>query len=367
MFLLSYKNLFQERTRLLISVGGVAFSVVLIMVLTGLYQGWKNKIGEYIRTIPADAWVMQSGSEELFHTPSVLPISYQEKLEQINGVASAKPFNARRLVIEFNSQTLNLYVVAYDTANDVGKPARIADGKSTPGPGEIIIDKSQSKKVKLGDMLDVAGRQLKVAGFSEGGDLVTSSFAFARKDELNKIQRLPDAANFFVVSIQSGANRDTVMQAIERDVPNVSVVSKDKFVNNNTKIVTDSFLPVILVLLVIGVIVGIAVIGLTIFTSTIEKAREYGVLKAIGFRNSQLYSVVIEQAIIAGLIGYAVGTTITFILQSTVGNVVPQFVSQVSLVDTIWIFGLVMVMAILAAYIPIRRLSRIDPAEVFRA
>lgn len=367
MFILAFKNLTQEKTRFLISVGGVAFSVVLIMVLTGLYQGWKNKIGEYIRTIPADAWVMQSGSEELFHTPSVLPLSYKERLEKVPGVASAKPFNARRLVLEFSGKNLNLYVVAYDSANDVGKPARIVEGKSNPGEGEIIIDKSQNKKVKLGDVLNVTGQRLKIVGFSEGGDLVTSSFAFAQKTELNKIQKLPGATNFFVISVKPKANTETVIQAIKADFPNVNVVSKNKFVDNNTMIVTDTFLPVILVLLIIGVIVGVAVIGLTIFTSTIEKAREYGVLKAIGLRNSQLYAIVIEQAVIAGVIGYIIGTGITFILQNTLSNVVPQFVSQVSLIDIIWIFGLVIVMAILAAYIPIRRLARIDPAEVFRS
>lgn len=63
MFRIAWRNLVQEKTRLAISVGGVAFSVTLIIVLAGLYQGWSNKIGEYIRTVPADVWVMQSGTE----------------------------------------------------------------------------------------------------------------------------------------------------------------------------------------------------------------------------------------------------------------------------------------------------------------
>jgi putative ABC transport system permease protein len=233
MFFLARKNLTQEKTRLIISVGGVAFSVALIMVLTGLYQGWRNKIGEYIRTVPADAWVMQSGSQELFHTPSILPLSVADKISQVDGIESVKPFNARRVDIMVKDKGLSLYVIAYDSTNDIGKPARIVEGIASPGSGEIIIDRSQHKKVKIGDVINVAQQELKVVGYSEGGDLVTSSFAFAQKSELNKIQELPNATNFFVVNIKPGFETSTVIQNIKQTIPGVDAVSKDTFVNNN--------------------------------------------------------------------------------------------------------------------------------------
>lgn len=366
MFNIALRNLLQEKGRLFISVGGVAFSVMLIMILQGLYQGWSKKIGEYIRTVPADIWVMQDGSEDMFHTPSVLPLRTASGIEKVDGVTSVKPFNARRLAINHNGQDLNLYVVAYDSTSDVGKPARVVEGKESPGPGEIILDKSQRKKVKIGDKLSISEQQLTIAGFAEGGDLVTSSFAFAQKQELNKIQQLPDSANFFVVRTGPASNIETVITNIKSANPGLDAVTKQKFVDNNVKIVADNFLPVILVLLIIGIVVGVTVIGLTIFTSTIEKAKEYGVLKAIGMRNRQLYLVVIEQALIAGILGFIIGTSLTFLLQSTVGQVVPQFVTQIKTADIAWIFILTMAMAVAAAYIPIRRIARIDPAEVFK-
>lgn len=367
MFLIARRNLFQEKTRLLISAGGVAFSVTLIMVLAGLYQGWSNKIGEYIRTIPADIWVMQSGSENLFHTPSILPLNNQASIEKVDGVASAKPFSARRLTSQTGGNELDLYVVAYDSVNNVGMPARIAEGKPSPSQGEIIIDRSQSKKVDIGDTIMAAKQKFKVVGFSEGGDLVTSSFAFIAKDELNKIQDLPGAANYFLVGVKPGFDANAVINNIKTNIPSVDAVTGQKFADNNTKIVKDNFLPVIFILLIIGVAVGIAVIGLTIFTATIEKSKEYGVLKAIGMKNKQLYAIVIQQALIAGVIGYALGAALAFGLGATVGQYVPQFVSDIKLFDVVSVFGLTLLMAVLAAYMPIRRLAGIDPAEVFKA
>src|SRR3989344_873444 len=367
MLFLARKNLFQDKTRLFISVGGVAFSVTLIMVLTGLYQGWSNKIGEYIRAVPADIWVMQRGSENMFHTPSVLSLSEQAEIEKVNGVASIKPFSARRLAAKSGGQAIDLYVVAYDQINDSGKPTRVTEGNSLPGPGEITIDTSLSKKVKIGDGIVAAGRQFKVTGFSEGGDLVTSSFAFVAKDELEKIQELPGQTNYFLVSVKPGFSTDKVVNNIKSEVKDVDAVISQKFADNNTKIVKDNFLPVIFILVLIGVAVGIAVIGLTIFTSTIEKSREYGVLKAIGLKNRQLYSIVIAQALLAGVIGFGIGAGLAFVLGKVVGSYVPQFISQIRFFDVMWILALTLAMSILAAIIPIRRLAHIDPAEVFKA
>jgi len=366
-FFIAWRNLFQEKTRLLISVGGVAFSVTLIVVLTGLYQGWSNKIGEYIRSVPADIWVMQLGSENMFHTPSTLSLSEQADIEKVNGVADIKPFSARRLAAESAGKAMDLYVVAYDQANDSGKPKSVIGGNSLPGPGEIIIDASQSKKVKIGDKIVAAGRQFKITGFSEGGDLVTSSFAFVAKNELDKIQELPGQTNYFLVSVKPGFSTDKVVNNIKSEVKDVDAVISQKFADNNTKIVKDNFLPVIFILVLIGVAVGIAVIGLTIFTSTIEKSREYGVLKAIGLKNRQLYNIVIAQALLAGVIGFGIGAGLAFVLGKVVGSYVPQFISQIRFFDVMWILALTLAMSILAAIIPIRRLAHIDPAEVFKS
>ena len=280
MLFLAIKNLVQEKTRLLISVGGVAFSVLLIMSIQGLYQGWSNKIGEYIRTVPADYWITQTGATDMFHTPSVLPLTVGEKLVGIEGVASAKPFSGRRVAFAHNGKDINLYVIADDTKNNVGAPARVVEGKAVPDKGEIIIDRvvGRSENIRIGDTIPVAGRELKVAGYSEGGYILSFSFAFATKDDAESILQLPGATNFFLVTLNANADAPAVASRIEAD-PAVDAITKDRFVENNTNIVRDTFLPIILVLLLIGIAVGVTVIGLTIFTSTIEKAREYGGLE----------------------------------------------------------------------------------------
>ncbi|MFX1821279.1 FtsX-like permease family protein [Pseudarthrobacter sp. CC4] len=368
MLFLAVKNLVQEKTRLLISVGGVAFSVLLIMSIQGLYQGWSNKIGEYIRTVPADYWVTQSGATDMFHTPSVVPLTVRDFLTGIDGVASAKPFSGRRVAFAHNGKDINLYVIADDTENGVGAPARVVEGATVPGRGEIIIDQvvARSQGIRIGDTIPLAGRTLTVTGYSEGGYILSFSFAFTTREDAESILQLPGATNFFLVTLRDGTDAGEVATRIEAN-PAVDAITKDRFVDNNTNIVRDTFLPIILVLLFIGIAVGMTVIGLTIFTSTIEKAREYGVLKAIGVSNRQLYTVVVEQALTAAVLGYAVGAALGLAVSAAAGNYVPEFITETRWLDAAWIFAVTLIMAVVSSLIPVRRLARIDPAEVFRS
>ena len=130
---------------------------------------------------------------------------------------------------------------------------------------------------------------------------------------------------------------------------------------------TESFLPVIAVLLGIGFVVGIAVVGLTIYTATIERAREYGVMKAIGASASHLFRIVITQSVIVGVAGFALGVPLTYAVTWLAKELVPEFATTIRWQDVLALFWAALVMSIIAASIPIQRIARIDPAMVFRA
>src|SRR3989304_7133791 len=78
------RNLLAEKGRLAISVAGVAFSVVLILVVLSLYRGWGG-LGGIIEEIPADLWVVQQGTTDPFHSVSVLREDLAEELAGVEG------------------------------------------------------------------------------------------------------------------------------------------------------------------------------------------------------------------------------------------------------------------------------------------
>ena len=121
------------------------------------------------------------------------------------------------------------------------------------------------------------------------------------------------------------------------------------------------------VVLAIGFIVGAVVISLTIYTATVEKAREYGVLKALGATPSRLYRLVTFQSLAVGVLGFAFGVPLAIGAASLTSLIVPEFVTLFQPEAIIGVLGVVLLMSLAACYLPIHRISRIDPASVFRA
>lgn len=364
MLTLAFRNLFQEKIKLFISIMGVAFSVLLIMVLMGVYQGLNTKLGEYIQTVPADLWVAQEGSKNLFDSTSVLSAVAQSEIERVEGVDSVKVFNGRQITVDVNGAEKRAFVVGLG-GNSGAVPPKIVEGTADIKSGEIILDRSL-KDAKLGQEVTVGGQTFKVAGITEGGNVLIVTYAFMYADDAIKLFKQKGIVNYFIVDTAEGADVRTVARDIQSAVPDTEAMSTSVFINNTTSIVKEVFLPIIAVLSLIGIAVGITVIGLTIFTSTLEKAKEYGVLKAIGIRDSQLYKIVLQQSLLTSVLGFVVGATLGIGLTELAMKLVPEFVSSIRAADVLLLFGATLVMGAVAAVLPARRITKIDPAEVFK-
>ncbi len=364
------RNLFAERGRLFISVGGVAFAVLLILTLLGLYRGFTRAFTLYIDSVKVDLWVAQQGARaDMMHSVSLIPRDTQGKLEAVPGVAEVHPFIGRSVVFPWRGATLSTYLVGYDASTGLGGPLRVVQGKREPGPGEIIIDKvfSRNQGIRLGDRLPVAGQGLEVVGIAEGGNTGLFQFSFVARNEAESLLQMTGFANYFLVHLDRGQDQAGATARIQASVPQVKAFSPSEFSANNRELLTEVFLPIIAVLVLIGFAVGTVVIGLTIYTATMEKSREYGVLKAIGATNRRLYRIVLEQAMISGILGYALGVVLAHIVVGLAERFVPVFVADLRLLDLAGALGIALLMGGLASYFPVSRLVRLDPALVFRA
>lgn len=369
MFLIARKNLFTEKTRFFISVIGVAFAVLLIIILWGLYQNWNTEIGNYLNSIPADFWVTQAGMQDMFHSRSLLPDNLKSEIERIEGVESVNKFLAGKIVFKIGNEDKALFLVGFDTTNMIGKPLKVVSGQEIPLTNEIIIDRvfTQKNNLKIGDEIYIKDRDFKIVGISEGGNMVLYQYAFVRQEEVQELFNLVGRTNFFLVKIKKDFKTEEVSKKIQENITEVDVLTQSKFVDDNRKVVRETFLPILLVLSLIGVAVGVAVVGLTIYTATIEKSREFGILKAIGMENHSLYQIVFTQSLISAILGFVLGLGLSYLVAFLANLFVPEFAVSIEVFTLFLTFLAAVLMGIIASYIPLRRIVRIDPALVFKA
>jgi len=110
--------------------------------------------------------------------------------------------------------------------------------------------------------------------------------------------------------------------------------------------------------LVILAIVSAAIVAFIIYTLTIGKIREIAVLKLIGTKNRTIASMIIQQAIGLGLIGFVIGK----IAATFWAPVFPKYI-LLEPSDAAIGFVMIMVICVLASLIAIRAALKVDPAE----
>ena len=115
---------------------------------------------------------------------------------------------------------------------------------------------------------------------------------------------------------------------------------------------------------VLGLLVGVVVVAQTIYATTMDHIREYGTLKAMGASNSYLYKIILQQALIAATLGYALalGVGMLVVRGSASGEAVVLLPPQMMAAT----FGIAVFMCISASVISIRKAAGIDPALVFK-
>ena len=368
MLFLARKNLFEQPLRLSFSILGVGLSVMLILVMWAILEGILGQAGAYVKNTGAQVWVVQKGFTDIAHGFSLVPASLGDELEDIDGVRSANPINGARTEVPTAGGEAALAVIGYDTRAGVGGPWDYAGARAVPRPGELVVDETfaDTAGLSVGDTIETPDRPREIVALSAGTNQFTNQLAFGELRDVSGLLRLRRDVNFFALQVEPGAG-ERVRREINKRLPAVTAFSKPEFVANNQREIKDGFEPILYVMVGIAFFVGSAIVGLTMYTATTEKAREYGVLSAIGADRRRLAGVIVRQAAITAAIGFALGTALVVPAGWLIGELAPK----TELSYPAWLFavtaGAAVLMALISAYLPVRRIAALDPAAVFRA
>ena len=115
----------------------------------------------------------------------------------------------------------------------------------------------------------------------------------------------------------------------------------------------------------LGCLVGVVVVAQTLYTSTMEHIKEFGTVKAIGGSNRDIYKILGVQASLSAVIGFAVGGAMALLLSPVMARIRLKLILPAELWAAVFVGTLVLCLT--ASFVSFRKVSRIDPALVFRA
>lgn len=363
---LARRNLLKDKTRVALSVGGVALAVMLILVLNGFLDGMYAQITSYLDRSPGSIVVAQEDVENMLGSTSLVPSGVEAQAESVRGVDEVIPILSQFIILDLHEKKQPVYLVGYNT--DLGGgPWELAAGQEPRTKRELVFDRILAGRhgLAIGDRLEVLGKDFTIVGLSEGTSSWMTSFLFLRKEAAEELLLAPGASSFLLVVTSPGADVGAVLQKLG-DLSGVDALAKEQMAANDLELFARVFSAPLKLMVGIAFLVGTMIVGLVIYTITVERQREYGMLKAVGAANRVLYRVVLAQALATSSVGALAGVLLAYAAAWWIMAARPQFLIVFDPYDAAWSLLAGLGIALAAALFPARVVAGLAPAEVFR-
>jgi putative ABC transport system permease protein len=369
---IAYRNLFHDRLSLLVTLIGIVFSVVLVAIQCGLYLGSQRTIATVIDKAQSDLWVVPIGTKS-FDDPSLMIGREKHAILSTPGVGSVQS-----MVVGFSAWRKPqggkkaFILVGLDWKTGGLAPWNIDEGsiEDLEMPDSVAIDRSYFKDLgieKIGDYAEINNQRVRVAAVTKGiRSFTTLPYAFTTIQRARKFTNAnPEQATYQLVTLATGADLETVREKLVERLPDTEVLTQEEFRARslNYWLFKTGAGMALISGAILGIIVGVVVVAQTLYASTKDHLNEFATLRALGASAGYIHVVILIQAILSALLGYAVGISLALLVvraaQGTTLNVVmtPQLAA--------WMLALTIGMCVIAAISAIFKVTRIDPAGVF--
>lgn len=371
--LLAWRNLSHDRTRFIATLIGIAFSVVLMGAQLGLLIGFSQTASTVVDHVDADLWVIPLGTTNV-DIAGRMPERRRHEALAVPGVASVD-----ELMVQFafwrkpDGGRESVIITGFSLASGRGAPWAMAVGDSADlqiADG-VIIDRLYQKKLgvtALGQEVEINNQRARIVGFTDGIRTFTQSpyvFTTHTRSQALTLGR-NDETTYLLVKLAEGADADTVQTALAQRLPWVEVLTGKQFARRTQAywMITTGAGAALLLAAALGLVVGIVIVGQTLYASTLDRLAEYATLRAIGANHRYLHRVIVKQASISAVFGYIIGLAVTLamVAYSRTGNVAMALPPWA----IVLLAALTLAMCLLGALVSIRRITRIDPTTVFQ-
>lgn len=371
---LALRDIRHKLGRFILTCLGLSLLLGVVVTMAGIYRGQTADALALVRSIHADLWVVESGTHGPFAEASRIPGDTREIVARIYGVVTAGSITLQNVQVERDGKRLRLQVVGFEPGRPGGPVSLVAGREITRSHYELIADRQTG--LKLGDTIDLARRTYTVVGLTSGNvTLSGDSVLYVTLRDAQDIQfdLAPPAARREAARGSQRAVTNLVNAVVARVSPLVPVESIAADIRRwkHLSVMTETEQEGILTQTVIerarrqlGLFMGVltivsaVIIALIIYTLTMDKLREIATLKLIGASNWTLIGLIVQQALLLGITGFAGGVALVYAFQDRFPRRIEMLPEDIGVLLVI-----VTVVCLLASALGVRVAAKVDPAQ----
>jgi putative ABC transport system permease protein len=355
LFQMLWGNISSRPLRSSLTVIAICIQVVLILLIVGLTSGILSEWGKRQEGIGADIMVQPPNSSIfLVFASAVMPESLAEKIAQLPTVDDVAPV----LSLPEPKNLMLIYGIDYKSFNALSRGFLFRAGGPFAGPDQVIADDivARAKHFKVGDHVTLSNHTFTVCGIVAHGKGARYFIP------LKTAQDISGAENrVSMIYVRSKGDTEAARQDIRRIAPQYHALSIAEYVSLMSSSNLPQLRPFTRTMVGLGIVISFLVVLLNVHTLVMERTREIGILKALGFTRFGIVRMLLGETIILTSFGAALGIALTFLFAGIMKAADPGTAIQI---PPDWVLSsalLALVGASIGAIYPSLRAASYDP------
>ncbi len=372
---LAWRDVQHGLGRFILTCIGLSLLLGVVMGMAGIYRGLVAEALGLVRLANADVWVVEGGKRGPFAESSRIPRDTRDVIAAQSGVAATGAVVYQTVEIPHQGKNLRIFVVGAEIGRPGSEMVTVNGRGIVKSRTEIVADHKAG--LIIGERIRIGQDDFTVVGLmhnttSSGGDpvvmmtlrdaqIIQAQFepSAVRREtaRTGQASATPDQVNAIIVRLKPLAAADMVTDSIKR-WKHLAAMSGQEQEDILTRSVIEKARRQIGLFTGILLVVSTVVIGLIVYTMTLDKKKAIATLKLIGAPDRTIVALIIQQALAMGLTGFAIGAILIRLTQDYFPR---RLVLETS--DTIILLGIIIIVCLLASVFGVRSALKIDPAS----
>jgi len=307
------RTLWRRRTRTALTLLSIGVSIAAVIALGGMAEGMLGGFNV----------MMRDSQTDLFAAEADIDADFSAIDERVGArIAARSDVNAVSGMFWTGTSTENmpmLIVAAYHPREFAIRRYRISEGEPLTGRRQVIVGWMAAEKlgVDVGDTLRLMDSNFRVAGIYETGQAFEDAGVVIGLREAQALTGKPRQVQFYLISLRDPGQAEAVREELAATFPEIdfSLTSELDDAMSDFRVLQDmvdqiSFL---------AVFIGAVGMLNTMLMSVLERTREIGVLRSLGWRQRQVLGMVLKESLMLGAVGGACGIPVGLGLGGLVG------------------------------------------------
>ncbi|MEJ2353550.1 MAG: ABC transporter permease [Anaerolineales bacterium] len=360
---MALQGLWQRTTRTLLTLGAISITVGGIMALEGLIGGMSDVI-----------LAMSADSEIMVRQSGVADTEYSAIDERVGDKIAAFPevsyVSGMTLAGTLLPDSGTIFILLGYAPNEYAiRHLNIVEGETLTNNHQILLGRMMAEALNksLGDTIEIGGSRFRVVGIYESGVSWEEIGGIATLRDAQAYMGRPRKVTLYLVKVKDPSEAQMVVDRINTEMPEAHASLSGEFMEQMPDMQAVDGLMVAISFLAI-IVGGVAVMN-TMLMSVLERTREIGVLRALGWVRRRILGLILQEALLLGVMGAVLGTMVAFGIVFLF-SLIPMYGSMISPKWELEVFTRAITIALLlglaGGLYPALRATRLQPVEALR-